>query len=207
MSVTAMAQWPNLPYNPDENGDGLIGVVDLAALLAQYNTEFASAVVSEDGEGAIVFIGDMPYPQCDYSCSQLPGHWRMPQLKELVPVWSEVYNSSGPYTWLRGLEEAGSFPMFRGHSTDPSGNYISSSAASFACTQNMRCYCAAKQLPRVEYSHCSNCIGNMYGTPSAGSIAECCNQKVAEGWYPLGGTSPSGASYPCINQSFWRWAE
>ena len=42
------AQFPSLPYNPDENGDGLIGVV-LQGLLANYGNEFASAVISEDG--------------------------------------------------------------------------------------------------------------------------------------------------------------
>lgn len=39
-SVCAHAQFPNLPYNPDENGDGLIGVVDLQGLLANYGNDF-----------------------------------------------------------------------------------------------------------------------------------------------------------------------
>lgn len=39
-SLVVAAQFPNLPYNPDENGDGLIGVVDLQGLLANYGTEF-----------------------------------------------------------------------------------------------------------------------------------------------------------------------
>ena len=52
ISSLAMGQFPNLPYNPDENGDGLIGVVDLQGLLANYGNEFASAVVSEDGESS-----------------------------------------------------------------------------------------------------------------------------------------------------------
>ena len=50
VSLGAEAQFPNLPYNPDENADGLIGVVDLQGLLSNYGNEFASAVVSEDGE-------------------------------------------------------------------------------------------------------------------------------------------------------------
>ena len=30
----------HLPYNPDDNGDGLIGVADLQGLLANYGNEF-----------------------------------------------------------------------------------------------------------------------------------------------------------------------
>ena len=42
VSLGAAAQFPNLPYNPDENGDGLIGVVDLQGLLALYGVELDS---------------------------------------------------------------------------------------------------------------------------------------------------------------------
>ena len=40
VSLGATAQFPSLPYNPDENGDMLIGVVDLQALLANYGKNF-----------------------------------------------------------------------------------------------------------------------------------------------------------------------
>lgn len=39
-SLLAAAQFPNLPYNPDENSDGLIGVVDLQGLLANYGSDW-----------------------------------------------------------------------------------------------------------------------------------------------------------------------
>ena len=39
VSSLAMGQWPSLPYNPDDNADGLIGVADLQALLANYGNE------------------------------------------------------------------------------------------------------------------------------------------------------------------------
>ena len=210
-SFLVAAQFPNLPYNPDENADGLIGVADLQALLANYGNEFASAVVSEDGESAIVFIGQIGYFECEYSCEQLPGIWRVPRASDLVPVFSELHvgttSSQMTRTWL----DDSAFPNV---ATNYYPQYLGAQNAYDRATQitndvgvSGRCYCAAKQLPRVEYSQCSNCIGNLYGTPSAATIAECCSQKVAEGWYPLGGTSPSGASYPCISQSFWRWAE
>ena len=213
-SFLAAAQFPNLPYNPDENGDGLIGVVDLQGLLANYGNEFASAVVSEDGESAIVYMGDMAYPQCQYSCDHLPGFWRLPNLEDLVPVWNEVYNSSDPYTWLYSgkeslIEASGSsqsiFPVFRGRSGNSNNTYVSGATADFAVTQNMQCYCTAKQLPRVEYSWCYN---------SVGELETCAIEKVALGWVPLGGVSTvfnSGASnsssYRVAAQAFWRWAE
>ena len=62
VSLGVAAQFPNLPYNPDENGDGFIGVADLQGLLSNYGDEFDTAVLSADGESAIVYIGDVAYP-------------------------------------------------------------------------------------------------------------------------------------------------
>ena len=73
VSLGAAAQFPNLPYNPDENGDGLIGVVDLQGLLSNYGNEFAGVVVSEDGESAIVYMGEMAYSLCSQGCKRLPS--------------------------------------------------------------------------------------------------------------------------------------
>ena len=187
LGLNAIAQFPNLPYNPDENGDGLIGVVDLQGLLANYGNEFASAVLSEDGESAIVYMGDMGYPQCQYSCDHLPGFWRLPNLEDLVPVWTEIYNNTGPYTWLysgkeslisQGGDSQKVFPVFRGLSGNSSNTYVSGVTADFAVTQNMRCYCTAKQMPRVEYCYCEG-----------SDIQNCADDKVANGWYPLQGIS------------------
>jgi hypothetical protein len=206
ISSLAMGQWPSLPYNPDDNADGLIGVADLQALLANYGSEFASAVVSEDGESALVFVGSYSYPSCAENCSALPGHWRIASLEEIGPVFEDiVYSPSPEVLWLRTEESHPWAGVHSGGTNASNGNFTLEQFPAVWSAKS--CYCAAKQLPRVEYSQCSNCVGNMYGTPSAASIAVCCNQKVAEGWYPLGGTSPSGASYPCISQSFWRWAE
>lgn len=207
VSSLAMGQFPNLPYNPDDNADGLIGVADLQTLLANYGQEFSSAVVSEDGESAIVYMGDMAYPQCQYSCDHLPGFWRLPNLEDLVPVWSEVYNSSGPYTWLYSgkeslIEASGAsqaiFPVFRGLSGNSNNTYVSGANADFAVTQNMRCYCAARQLPRVEYEYCVS---------SSGTFMDCCQNLVSEGWYPLNSNPRVQGGNGTNSQAFWRWAE
>jgi len=195
-SFLAAAQFPNLPYNPDENGDGLIGVVDLQGLLANYGNEFASAVVSEDGESAIVYMGDMEYPHCKYSCDHLPGFWSLPELEDLVPVWGEVAVGI-ERTWLfkSGNDNLNSnFPMFNGPDIYGVGNKMSSTNYP---TSSYRCYCAAKQLPRVEYTL-------VYG--GGGNIQSSAEYLVAAGWMPLDLTLGDNVSSEIV-QTFWRWAE
>ena len=66
------------------------------------------------------------------------------------------------------------------------------------------CYCSIKQLPRVEYCHCSILSDNNV------NFNECVEQKAAEGWYPLdfgprlSGTGTSSSTY---TQAFWRFAQ
>ena len=153
VSSLAMAQFPSLPYNPDENGDGLIGVVDLQGLLANYGNEFASAVVSEDGESAILYLEEMGYYECKRSCNQLPGFWSLPSGEDLVPVFSDL-NTNYTYTWL-SMTDFIEFPYNRApYYTGASSVSNRGVGGTVDVGSNYRCYCAAKQLPRVEYSYC-----------------------------------------------------
>ena len=199
ISSLAMGQFP-ISYNPDDNADGLIGVVDLQGLLANYGSEFASAIVSEDGESALVYVGEISHPP-EYACNHMPGFWQLARLSELTPLIDDITDP----VWLRqnSLENDGvtynnttsRFPVFFPASYMPqstvSGHQYPLSSYS--------CYCAAKQLPRVEYSYCR-------GT----SIVECATSKVEDGWIPLGGMSftgdGAGIDYQ-VGQAFWRWAE
>ena len=209
VSFGAAAQFPSLPYNPDENGDMLIGVVDLQALLANYGQEFSSAIVSEDGESAIVFMGEMAYPHCKYACIQLPGVWSMPNVEDLVPVWSEVYNSDGMITWL-AIEQTeiitttsqpqNLFPYFQGNDLSYQSSFVQLVPNGFAT--NARCYCAAKQLPRVEYFTCKASCSDGYI-----ALDDCVNEKLAEGWYPLQSQRQQQVYNDCFWQPLWRWAE
>lgn len=207
-SSLAMGQWPSLPYNPDGNADGLIGVADLQALLANYGSEFSSAVVSEDGESAIVYIGEMGYPQCKYSCDHLPGFWALPELEDLVAVWDEVYSTnSNLNTWVKadldfspGSGQTLARPYFY------SQNFSSASYHRIFFTDlltiNYSCYCAAKQLPRVEYFTCkASCSDG----PAA--LDACVNDKLIEGWYPLQSQRQQQVYNDCFWQPLWRWAE
>ena len=75
-STMVQAQSPYLPYNPDENGDGLIGVADLQGLLSAYGSEFSSAILSDNGNIAVVEVGNgLSYYGCRANCASLPGPW------------------------------------------------------------------------------------------------------------------------------------
>ena len=217
--LTSLSAFAQLPYNPDENGDGLIGVVDLQGLLANYGNEFASAVVSEDGESALVYVGEMGYYECKHSCNQLPGFWSLPSGEDLVPVFS-VLNAAGyTWTWL-SMTDFREFPynrvpFYTGHQDISIRNIDGVQSIG----NIHRCYCAAKQLPRVEYSYCAG------GDPSEAAFNQCISDKLAEGWYPLDGFpnhhdyqgygsagAQSNGDYrvntvPKTHASFWRWAE
>jgi hypothetical protein len=197
ISTAVRAQTFPLPYNPDENGDGLIGVVDLQGLLANYGSEFSGAVISEDGENAITYMGEMAYPLCAMACENLPGMWEMPDVEDLGLVWDEVYTTNSTVnTWLKrnGNDGTQDVPYFY------SGPLLQSSDHNAVKTNQIapawRCYCAARQLPRVEYSYCE-------GT----DIQECANEKVEDGWYPLEGITKISYNGQNKIQAFWRWAE
>jgi hypothetical protein len=151
LSLNAFSQGiPQLPYNPDENGDGLIGVPDLQALLAQYGLEFNSAVLSEDAQSAIVYMGEMAHPVCNLACDNLPGFWHMSTLDDLALVWDEVISSSTTWvnfpkevTFKDGLAHLFAYHTFYG----PSGAH----EITWHPIDTYRCYCAAHELPKVEY--------------------------------------------------------
>ena len=187
-----------LPYNPDENGDGLIGVADLQGLLSNYGSEFSGAVISEDGESAITYMGEMAYPVCATACENLPGIWKMPKDEDLGLVWEEV-SALGSQTWL---QKESSSTVYLSNSNSHVYSYIENLGngvkryTSNILGYSLRCYCTARQLPRVEYAYCE-------GT----DIQGCANEKVEAGWYPLEGVTKISYNGQNKIQAFWRWAE
>ena len=198
LTPESAAQSFPLPYNPDENGDGLIGVVDLQGLLSNYGSEFSGTVISEDGENAITYMGEMAYPLCAMACENLPGIWTMPKDEDLGLVWEEV-SAFGSQTWL---QKESSSTVYLSNSNSHVYSYIEyigngvKRYTSNVLEYSLRCYCTARQLPRVEYYNCTSC--------SYGAFEFCVNPKVEAGWYPLGGVDREGN---CFSQAFWRWAE
>jgi len=200
VSLVAAAQFPNLPYNPDENGDGLIGVVDLQGLLAEYGSEFSAATLPIDSSFAVLGVGSKKYLECVFECSSLPGKWAIVGLEEAGFLLSQENINSN--SWLRSDE--------RIRSTSAIAFYVTAEGeiktyGGDGTTYDLQCYCTSKQLPRVEYSYCRDNWG--------GSFQDCVDQRMEEGWYPLGGISghsginSSSNAHQFIQQAFWRWAE
>ena len=209
VSTVAVAQIPTLPWNPDENGDQFIGLPDLLGLLTVYGQEFENAIVAEDGESAIMYMGNMAYPLCELSCQELPGIWKMPSISELGLVWNEVFTPpTDVATWLapskgKIQENSAYLEFFYSPQSTNVSQHIMDETNNPA--RPYRCYCTAKQLPRVEYSVCADASNpNITSHRSAASIEACCQQKVSEGWLPLGGTAESDHT---VSQAFWRFAQ
>ena len=193
LSLNAFGQGiPQLPYNPDENGDGLIGVPDLQGLLSQYGLEFNSAVVSDDAESAIVYMGNMAHPVCTQACDNLPGFWHMSTMADLGLVWDELISYP---IWVSQAKEKTfsnsqymydySFLYNGYHNTSPTPGDV------------YGCYCAAHELPKVEYTYCSTTY-----------LQPCADELVSNGWYPLNGIHVSTNNDGIQRvQAFWRWAE
>ena len=204
LTTMAQAQSPYLPYNPDENADGLIGVADLQGLLSAYGSEFSSAILSDNGNIAVVEVGDMDYYRCRSACASLPGAWSLVNENSVGLILDELV---GGYAWFETLNAANTNTKY---TVDGIANrYITDPAI------NKRCFCHAKQRPRVEYSYCSG------GEPSEEAFNQCISEKLSQGWYPLsgfpmehsrqaGGTSAfyNGTSFDSqTHASFWRWEQ
>ena len=190
LSLNAFSQGiPQLPYNPDENGDGLIGVPDLQALLAQYGLEFNSAVLSEDEESAIVYMGLMAHPLCTQACENLPGFWNMANMGDLGLVWDEVTNSG--ITWLNKDHNATTSPP------NPYHYFEASSSRHYSTlypNEDWKCYCATHELPKVEYKYI-----NYLSILNGGQ--ELLNEAANEGWILMPATQGTIA-----RETLWRWA-
>ena len=208
------------PYNPDENGDGLIGVTDLQGLLANYGQEFDLVVVSSDSSAALMPIGSKESHWCFNGCAQLLGNWEVATtadyLKHLVgleehygkpiiqpyasrtdrdAVWLGNGNTGLSVKSLQGFyDESGTEVSLPPLSDNiyVNGNYIYSDDAP---KLKHDCWCASTSKPKVEYSICS----------SQSDFVECVEQKTQSGWYPLGGVQSGGSND--YTQAFWRWAE
>ena len=204
--------WPKLPvpYNPDDDATGLIGTPDLLSLLALFGEEFSAAVVAENNESAIMYMGDLDYPLCAQSCRNLPGIWTMPSIEDLGLVWNEVYTSSSiTHTWVKRTDLSTTvFPFW--YSENSSGESYHFMTATDHPARDFRCYCSIKEIPKVEYSFCRPTTNN--ANDARIEFTDCCTDKTQNGWFPIPGstTGVSGNEYADGNtygQAFWRWAE
>ena len=201
ISSLAMGQFPNLPYNPDDNADGLIGVADLQALLANYGSTFEGAILSTDSNTAVVEVGSMNYLTCRSTCAALPGVWDIIDDNSagliLPTLTSDAWLNLQSYNYSSGSGGGAAYAYVLESDGD------TDSIIDVDWDYTLKCFCAAKQRPRVEWSYCEH-YGAYYFDALPSNIEDCYNQKLEEGWYPLGGPSVGQSS---ISQSFLRWAE
>ena len=201
MNMSAQTGFVEFPYNPDSDNDDIIGIEDLMGLLSLYGSEFSEEglYLSTDSTDALYHTGSMYYPQCYKSCNDLPGNWHIPTRDEMYK--HDLASLTGTGCFIQAdvsgygdLSPEYHRTMFVGYASSNSNN---GRMTSDGYNYQRQCYCAAHERPNVEYSFCEGV-----------EIFEVCAQeKVAAGWYPLGGNSQISYYGPHKLQAFWRWAE
>jgi len=200
VAVTAGAQveTPMFSYNPDSDSDGIIGIEDLLSVLSLFGGEFTvyDLTIEEDSSSAALFLGEQKFWNCHHACDTLTGNWRMLQLHDAYIIddtLSTLLSNSDASIWC-GNE--GNYLW------NLTGSHVYASLQSYNNMETTRqCICYTKAVPAIEYSIC-----DVYNDQEA--FVNCVNEKLGNGWRPLGGTaSRQSGYYPIWSQGFWRWAE
>ena len=192
------------PYNPDADGSQLIGVTDLQSLLALYGQQFESSSFAMSSDSSIAFtnVGVHDYFVCRKACRNLEGQWEVLRFDVVGEFSAELEafaldnNTAGFHT-----DVMESLPIGGG------GNvYFSSDYGEWGTNggnghwEERNCICQTSTKPYIEYSLCE---GGTYGSTEA--LQECIEEKLAQGWIPLGGVTRGGnASLVKVMQAFWR---
>ena len=195
-----------LPYNPDSEPDGYIGVQDVLELLQLYGTSFDSEVfLNNDTTAMVMEVGVMNIFECLVACDNLPSNWKVADMTDFglaldsLPYATYIVKdkllsstfTQGSYEWTSDIAT-----VAKNSSGQISANPISRSSME----SEYRCLCATHERPSIEYAACST--GTSYANYS--NIEDCVAGKVAEGWYPLGSIQLGSST---VAQSFWRYAE
>jgi hypothetical protein len=195
------------PYNPDADNDDIIGVNDLLELLSLFGGEFAeeNLYVNESETSAIYHIeGWWLYGMCAVKCRELPSNkWRIMKFDDWTQFHNEIespFSGGATHAWLldpvNGVSTITNTNVYNtvvqvnGTSKGSIDLIVSSSGAN--------CICATHERPKVEYSTCQGTDDN---------FQSCCDEKVSDGWYPLGGIAVDQINTIRQKQAFWRWAE
>ena len=199
-ALSVSAQSYQLPYNPDHDIDGYIGVDDILQLLATFGQEFDAAILSSDSSSAIVLTGNLSYYSCLKSCKSLGREWDMIDSYGLAIHKDTLFNyNSGQadlYCWTK--LEGGHFDNGQEFTTRLQGTGVEQRLPWFTYAGSLhQCYCEAKVRPEIEYQV-------VFGT-SVEAINTNVQLALQEGWIPLGSASCSGTA-DCY-QTMWRYAE
>ena len=168
MNMSAQTGFVEFPYNPDSDGDDLIGTADLLDLLSLFGSEFSEEdlYINQDSTSAVINLGSMAYPKCLYQCSQLPGFWRLAETTDFGMIWDEFTSDNDNSGWIGNIDIStgnlvgGGVPAYYGYGYSGSnggGNTYSFHvyASNYTATDARDCYCATHERPKVEYSYCN----------------------------------------------------
>ena len=231
VSTAAVAQIPTLPWNPDGNGDGLIGSSDLIELLTVYGEEFQNLILSENEESAIMVANEnFGYHRCQFYCENLPGSWKMAAEKDLVPIidslvqfYEGIAFLPSPFEriWIEAEDlVVESYEVDSISDTHKLYPYMELSIYSWTpygfparvkfvnqSAPFIDGYPGNPGYPTFELNPLCACTIKQLPRVEYSACADvinnpgCANQLVSDGWYPMGSVSDSGT------QAFWRYAQ
>ena len=201
-NVTAQADGFQLPYNPDSEPDGYIGVGDVLEVLSIFGSQWNASDVylDEDSTHIVMNVGSMTFPECLYTCENtLPGSWRVATIADAGGAWPNIKNDAA---WINDVDALNGnnantgFRRYRWASNGQVGSIDDFDIAS-------GCYCATQERPKVEYLILDPAESNVLN--EASEIEPWMNQKAQEGWNPM--ATPVG--YAAAGQwiYLWRWAD
>lgn len=141
-----------LPYNPDSDSDGWIGINDLLELLAIYSSAFETdSWVTDSTSAHVILPEERGYLQCWSDCNSLEGRWRMVTLTEFGKAFGLAENNPQASYWLDSQKSVESTSKLICAESD--GTIFSQEVASATSNQSRKCMCYVRAheigLPEV----------------------------------------------------------
>jgi hypothetical protein len=192
-----------LPYNPDAEPDGFIGINDVLAILPLYGQSFISEGIYVNGDSTHVLMdmGGMSYPECEYTCKfTLPGSWRVSTLADLGAAW-ETAKAQEAWISMDEVQHHGLQVSYMTTAFADDGASGTQTTSQLDASHN--CFCATHEWPKVEYLVLDP-MESIYND-SAVEFEPWLNEKAQEGWKLM--PTPAGYAEPGTWVVLWRWAE
>lgn len=204
-NVTAQVDGFQLPYNPDSEPDGYIGVADILEVLSIFGSQFSpdDIYTNEANTHVVMNVGSMTYPECEYTCQfTLPGSWRVATMADAGGAWPNIRNDGA---WINqdDAEKGLDYSQVRRWSWNNAGSNAGQVYGAIDFDDIHSCYCATQEWPRVEYLILDPAESSVLN--EASEIEPWLNQKAQEGWNPM----PTPVGYAAAGQwvYLWRWAD
>ena len=203
-NVTAQVDGFQLPYNPDSEPDGYIGVGDVLEVLSIFGSQWNASDIylSNDSTSMTMYVGEMNYHNCLAACSQLAGDWRLATFKDFAPILDTLGLETNQKLWLNDLsaEKGGSETKYFTWYSDAGGYPLVNTANGFG--SNYGCYCSTHERPKVEYLVADAASSTLDGPVEMENFL---NAKAQDGWHPM--PTPVSQNWGANKIYLWRWAD